>query len=79
MGIASNKYLVFVHFLSLIQRAYTPADNLTSHPDATVGKMKEAAIVGFKGLYHNELHSCDFSAQCLHYLATHVSSTQRWA
>ena len=50
---AANKHTVVMHCPSLIQRAFIPVDNLTSRPDATVGKMKEAAIVGFKGLHLN--------------------------
>ena len=51
-----------MHCPSLVQRAYTPVDNLTSHPDAAVDNIKEAAILGLKGLYLNEPHACDFSA-----------------
>ena len=48
MGILANKFTVVMHFPSLIQRACIPEENITSHPDFTFGKMKEAAIVGFK-------------------------------
>ena len=47
---------------SLIKRNYTPADNLTSHPEAKVGKINEAEIWGFKGVHLNEIHALDLSA-----------------
>ena len=62
MGIASNKDIVVIHYPSLIKLVCTPAKNLTSHPEASFGKINEAEIVGFKGLHLNELHALDFSA-----------------
>ena len=63
IGIAANKHPVVMHCPSLIQRACIPTDKLASYPDATVGKMKEVAIAGFKGLNFNELHACEFFVQ----------------
>ena len=58
---------------SLIQRTYTPTENLTSHPDTTVDKINESAIVDFKYLHLKELHALDFSTQHLHDWATQIS------
>ena len=62
-----------MQYPSLIQRACNPTDKLTSHPDAIVGKMKEEAIAGFKGLNPNELNTCDFSSQCFSDCVTRAS------
>ena len=66
MCIASNTCTVVMHHPYLIQRAHTPAENLTSHPDATVGNINEEAIACIKDLHLNDLLACDFSAQHLH-------------
>ena len=55
-----------MHFPSLIQRACGPRDNITSHPDAAVGKINEAEIACLKDLNLNKLSACEFSAQRLH-------------
>ena len=65
MVIVANKDAVVIRFPSLIQRAYIPIDQLTSHPDTTVVKTKEVVIAGFKCFYFNKLHACNFSTQFL--------------
>ena len=48
-------------------RSYNLQDKSTSHPDATVGKINEVLISGFKELNLHELSTFDFSTQYIHY------------
>ena len=47
MDITSNKHTVAMNFPSLIKRERAPVENVTSHPEANVGKINETAILGF--------------------------------
>ena len=73
IGVTATKHTIVTHCPSLIKLSWNPHDESTSHPDATIGKKNEMAIVGFKCLDLHGMNAYDFSMQNLRNWVTLVS------
>ena len=62
MWFADNKHILVMQFLSLITRSYNQQGKSNFYLDATVRKINETAIEGFKDLNIHELNTCNFSS-----------------